>query len=108
MQNTQNTAAAIMEVVLFQIDSIVSEQAFLTLFRQTESLLRGQPGFVSRQLIRAEDGVWSDLVLWRSRAEAEAAAAQVMADPAFAPFMAAIRPESVEMSHQRLMATMAG
>ncbi|HRK43456.1 MAG TPA: hypothetical protein PLH11_10465 [Gemmobacter sp.] len=107
MPNTSPFAATVLEVVRFQTDETVSEQEFVRLFESTRALISAQPGFLARQLIRADDGAWTDLVLWCNRQQAEQAAAGVIAAPAFAGFMAAIRPDSVAMSHHRLVATMA-
>lgn len=108
MPPSENTHEITLEMVHFQTDSAISEAAFVALFAQTESLVQCQPGFLSRQLIRADDGRWTDLVLWRSRPEAEAAAAIVTRDPAFAGFASAIRMETVEIGHHRLLAKMGG
>lgn len=107
MPDTSPFAAAVMEVVRFKADETLSEQDLARRFECTRALICAQPGFLARQLIRADDGVWTDLVLWRSRQEAERAAATVTTDPAFAGFMAAIRPDSVAMAHHRVIATMA-
>ena len=107
MPDTSPFAAAVMEVVRFKTDETLSEQEFARRFESTRALICAQPGFLARQLIRAEDGVWTDLVLWRSRQEAARAAAGVTTDPAFAGFMAPIRPDSVAMAHHRVIATMA-
>ncbi len=107
MLKTSLPASAVMEIVHFKNDKTVSEQDFARRFECAASIVRAQPGFLARQLIRAGDGVWTDLVLWRSRQEAMAAATVVTADPRFADYMAAIRGESVAMAHHRVIATMA-
>ena len=108
MQNTDQVTGAVLEMVMFETDENMTEQHVIKLFKQTEALVKAQPGFMSRQLIRAENGCWTDLVLWRSRQEAEAAAATVPGDPCFAAFMAAIRPGSVTLAHHRLLWSMVG
>ncbi len=57
------------------------------------------PGFVARTLSGAEDGIWTDHVVWNSLAEALAAAERIMQEPAAAPFMALIDPACVTISH---------
>jgi hypothetical protein len=93
----------VVEVVTFRLLPGVAEADFLTAAAGTEAPLRATPGFVARRLVRAEDGSWTDLVEWASLAQAHAAAQMVMADPAFAPFMATIDGASVVMRHDRIL-----
>lgn len=90
--------APVMEVVTFRLSPGMDEAAFLAAARGTEEALARQPGFIARRLLKGEDG-WTDLVEWQDLAAAETAAGAMMADPAFAPFLAAIDPESIAMSH---------
>lgn len=62
--------------------------------------VRHYPGFVSwRALTALEQGdMIADLVEWRDKAAADAAAEKVGRDPAFAPYMAAISAVSL-MQH---------
>lgn len=54
--------------------------------------VRTYPGFVSWRALNSMDqrDLIADLVEWADKASAEAAAAKVQADPAFAPYMTAI------------------
>lgn len=54
--------------------------------------VRTYPGFVSWRALNSMDqrDLIADLVEWTDKASAEAAAAKVRADPAFAPYMTAI------------------
>lgn len=61
--------------------------------------LKAQPGFISRQLAEREDGSYIDILIWSSRAEAEAAAGQVMTVFGEADAMTMIDPASVRMTH---------
>ncbi len=92
-------AGPVMEVVTFRLAPGTTEAAFLTAARATEAPLSRQPGFVSRRLLQGDGGLWTDLVEWQTRAQAEAAAAVMMADPAFTAFIVAIDPASIAMSH---------
>ncbi len=60
--------------------------------RAAMDAVKTYPGFVSwRALTSVEQGdMIADLVEWADRDSADAAAAKVQADPAFAPYMAAI------------------
>jgi len=60
--------------------------------RAAMDAVKTYPGFVSwRALTSVEQGdMIADLVEWADKDSADAAAAKVQADPAFAPYMAAI------------------
>jgi hypothetical protein len=53
----------ILEVSQFRLGPGVGEQAFLEAAEESQSgFLGAQAGFVSRDLLRAEDGSWMDIV----------------------------------------------
>jgi hypothetical protein len=92
----------VIEYVTFHLIQGADETAFLAAARNTEALVRRQPGFLSRHLSRGADGRWTDAVTWASLADAEAAPHAVMADADFAPFMALIDGPSARMRHEHL------
>jgi hypothetical protein len=94
------------EIVTFRLAPGMSDAAFLDAARATGPLLAGEPGFLSRRLSRGADGRWTDHVAWASLAQAEAAAARVMAHPAARPFLVAIDPASIAMRHEPVLMTM--
>ncbi len=96
----------VLEVVTFRLLAEAKDAAFLTAAEATASPLRSQPGFLSRSLTRTPDGVWTDHVLWSSQATADAGAVAMMAEPAFAPFMALIDGPSVTMRHDPVVLRM--
>lgn len=96
------------EVVCFRAAQGVDDAAILAAAQATETLVRAQPGFRARHLICAEDGSWTDFVIWDSFAAAQAAAGTVVRAPEFAPYMAAIDGSSIALSHQRLCWSMDG
>jgi hypothetical protein len=93
----------VLEVVGFRLIPGTTDAAFLAAAHATEVPLRRQPGFLSRQLTRAGDGTWTDHVSWASLPQARAAAKAMMADPAFAPFVALIDPASMQMRHDAIL-----
>jgi hypothetical protein len=93
----------VMEVVSFRLVPGTSDAAFLAAAQATAAPLQGQPGFLGRHLTRAEDGTWTDHVLWSSLPQALAAADQMMAEPAFQPFMALIDGPTVTMRHDPIL-----
>ena len=102
------TAALVAEIVRFRLNETISDQTLVVFARATGPLVRACPGFLGRHLMRDSNGVWTDLVLWENLDAARAAALAVTADPAFAPFMAAIDVSSIEMSHQPVCWSMGG
>jgi hypothetical protein len=96
----------VMEVVTFRLVANADDPAFLAAAKGTEALLRNQAGFLGRSLTRAEDGTWTDHVLWSSLAMATAGAEAMMAEPAFGPFMAMIDGSSVTMRHDPILLQM--
>lgn len=99
MHTPQSTNATMMEIVSFRLVAGTTDAAFLAAAQGTEAPLRAQPGFVHRALTRAEDGTWTDHVIWASMANAMAGADAMMAEPAFQPFMALIDGPTVAMRH---------
>lgn len=64
----------VVEWAPFQLASGVSEEQLLQASRELqEGFLAKQPGFVRRDLLRARDGGWIDVVYWADREAAEAA-----------------------------------
>lgn len=96
------------EVVTFRAAQGVDDAALLAAARATADLVRAQPGFRTRHLFCAEDGTWTDFVIWDSLAAAQAAADMVVRATEFAPYMAAVDGGSIAMSHQRLCWSMDG
>jgi heme-degrading monooxygenase HmoA len=91
-----------MEIVSFRLIPGTTDAAFLTAARATATPLQAQPGFLARHLTRAEDGTWTDHVLWSALAAARAGPEAMMAEPAFGPFMALIDGPTVAMRHDRV------
>jgi quinol monooxygenase YgiN len=94
------------EIVTFRLQPGIEVEAFLDLAKATEPPVTRQPGFLRRSLSVDESGLWTDYVVWRDMASAHAAAKQVVADPAFAPFGAAIAPDGLTMRHAAVRWTM--
>ncbi|THV15513.1 hypothetical protein [Rhizobium rhizophilum] len=83
---TENT---VLEIALCTVaDKPAAEEAR----RAAMAAVRHYPGFVSWRALNSTDqrDMIADLVEWADKASADAAATKVQADPAFAPYMAAI------------------
>ena len=90
------------EVVTFNLREGVERDAFLASVDAMTAWVRGQPGFLSRDLIEAGDGEWIDVVRWADMNTAKAAAAAAMQAPECGPMMSLIAPTSVQMRHGSL------
>jgi hypothetical protein len=93
----------VLELVSFRLIVGTDPASFVALADATDAPLRRQPGFVSRRLVHAPDGTWTDIVEWTSLAAATTAAQIVLADPGFAPFLAAIDLSTASMAHPALV-----
>ncbi len=96
-------APLVQEIVRFRLTPGICDADFLNTAQMTEDSLRRQTGFVARRLVRDHDGCWTDLVTWNSHAAGQMAAATMMADPAFGPFMTMIDGPSVQMSYAEIL-----
>lgn len=103
---TTNSDDTVLEIVWFRLQAGADPSAFVQAARQTETLLRRCPGFVRRMLVE-DQNLWGDLVEWRDRASAMAAAETVLQDAAFAPFIAMIDPGTLRLGHHAIRARMA-
>jgi hypothetical protein len=90
----------IVEVSQFRLGPSVGEQAFLEAAEESQSgFLGAQAGFVSRDLLRAEDGSWMDIVRFEDLEAAHAAFQGSSEHPAAKAFEETLDTSSVSMSH---------
>lgn len=87
------------EVVLFKLKPGVEAMTFVAAAEAMLPDLRAVPGFVRRELLRGDEGLWVDVVHWRSLSEALAAMDLMVTQPSAGPFMAALDEQSIEMLH---------
>jgi hypothetical protein len=98
-----STVVPVMEVVTFRLTPGITDAAFIVAAKGTEAMVAAQPGFVRRSLLRDDAGEWTDSIEWQSLAQAQTAAEILMANPAFAPFGAAIDMTSLSMRHTPIL-----
>ena len=80
---------AVMELARFHLRADADDSAFLAASAALqEAFLSGQPGYEGRDLVHFGGTEWMDVILWRSRAEAEAAMAAAEAHPAAGAYFA--------------------
>ena len=90
--------AETLEIVTFRLKP-GTEAGFVANNGIMTDWLARQPGFLSRQLGRREDGTWVDIVRWQSMEQARAAADRIMAEIGGSDAVQAIDLASVDMSH---------
>lgn len=91
------------EIVTFELAQGVSDAQFVALSKQSEAFLRTSEAFLTRNLSKDSDGRWTDYVLWSDGAAAMAFGAEFIKQPFAAALMAAIKPGSEKMQHQRVL-----
>jgi hypothetical protein len=92
------------ELVTFRLNAGVETEAFLAAAQAGSQWIRAQPGFRFRSLSE-ENGLWTDMVYWETRAAAEAAAAAFPTVAEVAPFAGMIDMGTAQIAHSsvRLM-----
>lgn len=87
------------ELVQFRLQSGVDEEAFLAAVNDMQAVITRLPGFLSRELLRGDDGLWVDLVHWQSKVDALAAAEAFGTMPELAAFASMIDETHMTMLH---------
>jgi hypothetical protein len=100
------TGGAVLEIVSFRLKPGIDTDAYLAAARATEAFLRETGAVCWRRLARDADGLWTDVLEWRSMAEAKAAEAAAMARPEFAAFFEAFDPGTLEIRHAGVLWSM--
>lgn len=93
----------VIETVTFRLVSGVDAEQFAQAQTAVNRFLGAQPGFVSRTLIRSDEGLYLDSVKWLSQEQAEAAALKAQSEPALASFMQAIDPAGMDMRYNHVV-----
>ena len=87
------------ELVQFRLKPGMDVAAFLTAAEETQAVIAQLPGYLRRELLQNDTGLWIDLVHWRSKADALAAAEMFSTVPAFALFAMMIDEAQMTMLH---------
>jgi hypothetical protein len=90
----------IVEVSQFRLALGTDERAFIVAAERSQSGFLGQQaGFIGRDLLRAEDGSWMDVVRFETIEAARAAFEAFAGHPAAKAFESMLDPSAVTMSH---------
>ena len=93
------TGTGIVEVVLFRAKTGVSDAQIRAVADALQRDVEEFPGFISRRLVKSEDGQWLDIVDWTGLDEALRAAEVIMAQPSAERIIELVEPESITMLH---------
>lgn len=88
-----------LEIVQFRLKADVDQQAFLATVAETQAALAQLPGYIRRDVLQSDDGIWVDMVYWQSNAEALSAAAAFATMPEMASFVQLLDQQSITMLH---------
>ena len=99
----QNAPIPVLETVSFRLNEGVSDHDFLAAAQRTQEALALQSGYVARQLLCDDTGVWTDLVSWHSLEQAKAVAAILEKDSAFGALIGMIDLSTLQMAHTPIL-----
>lgn len=93
-----------LEVAKFRLNEGTTQESFLKAVEATDAFLSSLPGYVSRQIVFAEDGEVYDLVEWTSLELAKDAAKQFSGEkhPELGPFMQCLDMNDGFMKHSTI------
>lgn len=92
-----------LEITEFRLNPGAKEAEFLAASEGLDGFLRSCPGFISRQLVRHENGGLADVVCWSTRAAAETAMQKAGNDARAAAYFRFIAADSVVMRHAAVL-----
>jgi hypothetical protein len=95
----------IAEIVTFRLNDGVPATDFREAAGRLEPFLRRTGGMIARTLSCDRDGLWTDHILWETRADADRAAGALPKTPEAAAMMAAIDESTVAMRHAEVAVT---
>lgn len=87
------------ELVTFKTKAGITHEQLEVVASNLADFLKVQPGFLYRSLSSDEDGLWHDIVYWKTMDDAKNANEKFMQLPAGIAIMETIDPESVRMRH---------
>lgn len=97
--------AGTVELVLLRLQPGADEDAFIRAAYATTSDLRALDGYASRELLRADDGQWIDIVHWSTRDLALAAVEQFPTLPSAQAFGSLMDGSTIRMMHLEHVST---
>lgn len=94
------SAAPVVELAGFRLKDGATVEQLLAASPAVDRFLASCPGFISRLLVAETDGTFTDIVLWRSQADAEAALKKHEREPeACRDYICLMREDAGAMRH---------
>ncbi len=87
------------EIVTFRLKENASPEAFSKAADAMTPFLRSTGAMISRSLSADPSGLWTEHILWTSKAAAQQAATAMFERPEAGPFMDMIDPSDMVMRH---------
>jgi len=87
------------EIVVFKANDGVTPEQVIAGAQSIQPFLDNYEGYISRQLIQADNNQWVDFVTWESIEQAHAAAEDIMKQPEAGQFMSVVDTNSINMMH---------
>ncbi len=96
----------IIEIAQFKLGAGVNEEEFLQEAEEVQkNFLEKQSGYIDRELLKSDDGLWVDVLHWNSMEEALEAAEVMIKNPKTQGFILKIDSSSVKMLHLKQITT---
>lgn len=93
---------SIVEIAQFKIKPGITDEEMLKASQEAhDGFLKKHKGFISRELLKSEEGIWIDIVHWESIEDAEAAMKNFLGHPSTKKFEQIIDTSTVKMMHLR-------
>lgn len=85
------------EIVQFKLKDGIDEDTLLTVSKESMEEIKGFSGYIRRELIKGPDGLWFDIVHWKSISEAQQAAKKFEESVACRNYFKIIDQSSIKM-----------
>jgi len=94
----------IVEIATGKLVNGTDEQKFMEAAQTLQDeFLEQQPGYISRVFFKGEDGVWGDIVHWRSLEEAQQAKNVALENPVCKSYFSMFDPDSIKVIHAEVI-----
>ncbi len=100
MTNIAANKKVITEIVSFDIDNSLSQEAFIEIVDSLEmDFHMMQPGYIDSELVKARDDSWTMIMHWESLEEVKLASKLLMQSDSTFRFRQAVIPSTVRMNY---------
>ncbi len=94
----------VVELVFFELKEGVSEKDFLLASENFEkNFVESQKGLFSRNLIKSENNLWADMVVWETMNDAMKAGKKIGSEDASKNYMTFLNQTSIKVNHMSII-----